>query len=65
MVRIDSLHYGKLVIAPFNLLIYNVFSSKGPDLYGVEPWYFYLLNGFLNFNFIFIGSLLTPLTLVS
>lgn len=65
MVRIDSLYFGKLVIAPWNLLIYNVFSGKGPDLYGVEPWYFYLLNGFLNFNFIFVAALLTPLALLT
>jgi alpha-1,2-mannosyltransferase len=31
---------------------YNVFSdpSRGPNLYGTEPWYFYLLNLSLNFN---------------
>ena len=40
---------------------YNVFPdpSRGPDLYGTEPWYFYLINLFLNFN------ILLPMALVS
>ena len=31
---------------------YNVFpgASRGPGLYGTEPWYYYLLNLSLNFN---------------
>ncbi|XP_011501589.1 PREDICTED: alpha-1,2-mannosyltransferase ALG9 [Ceratosolen solmsi marchali] len=63
MICIDSMYYGKLVIAPLNILMYNIFSSQGPNLYGTEPFSFYIVNGFLNFNFIFIGSLLTPLFL--
>lgn len=65
MVWIDSMYYGKLAIAPLNILLYNVFTSHGPDLYGTEPFSYYILNGFLNFNFVFIGALLTPLFLVS
>lgn len=64
VVHIDSLYYGKLVVAPLNILLYNVFTNHGPDLYGTEPWYFYVLNGFLNFNFIFLASLITPVALV-
>ncbi|KAF4520183.1 hypothetical protein B566_EDAN003895 [Ephemera danica] len=52
MVKIDSDLYGRLVVAPFNIVWYNIFSGGGPDLYGTEPWYFYLLNGILNFNFL-------------
>ncbi|XP_063111812.1 alpha-1,2-mannosyltransferase ALG9 isoform X2 [Cavia porcellus] len=33
VVVIDSYYYGKLVIAPLNILLYNVFTSHGPDLY--------------------------------
>ncbi|XP_004856595.1 alpha-1,2-mannosyltransferase ALG9 isoform X6 [Heterocephalus glaber] len=63
VVVIDSYYYGKLVIAPLNILLYNVFTSHGPDLYGTEPWYFYLINGFLNFNVAFALALLVlPLT---
>ena len=33
---IDSIYYGKFVLAPLNIIIYNVFGKGGPDLYG-EP----------------------------
>uniref|UniRef100_A0A5F9D2S5 Mannosyltransferase n=1 Tax=Oryctolagus cuniculus TaxID=9986 RepID=A0A5F9D2S5_RABIT len=63
VVVIDSYYYGKLVIAPLNIVLYNVFTPHGPDLYGTEPWYFYLINGFLNFNIAFALALLVlPLT---
>uniref|UniRef100_A0A670Y2G9 Mannosyltransferase n=2 Tax=Pseudonaja textilis TaxID=8673 RepID=A0A670Y2G9_PSETE len=63
MVAIDSYHYGKLVVAPLNIILYNVFTPHGPDLYGTEPWSFYFINGFLNFNVAFILALLAlPLT---
>ncbi|EHH23416.1 hypothetical protein EGK_06884 [Macaca mulatta] len=63
VVVIDSYYYGKLVIAPLNIVLYNVFTPHGPDLYGTEPWYFYLINGFLNFNVGFALALLVlPLT---
>ncbi|XP_036076395.1 alpha-1,2-mannosyltransferase ALG9 isoform X3 [Rousettus aegyptiacus] len=63
VVVIDSYYYGKLVIAPLNIVLYNVFTPHGPDLYGTEPWYFYLINGFLNFNVVFALALLVlPLT---
>ncbi|CAB4059693.1 ALG9 [Lepeophtheirus salmonis] len=57
-IMIDWVFYGKIVFAPLNIVIYNIFTSHGADIYGTEPWYFYLLNGFLNFNFIFFISLL-------
>ncbi|XP_058808274.1 alpha-1,2-mannosyltransferase ALG9 isoform X2 [Phymastichus coffea] len=63
MVWIDSIYYGKLVIAPLNILLYNVFSSHGPNIYGTEPFSFYFFNAFLNFNFVFIASLFCPLYL--
>ena len=53
-IAIDSLIYGRFVSAPLNIVKYNVFTSHGPDLYGTEPWTFYLLNGFLNFNGAFL-----------
>nr|XP_055161670.1 alpha-1,2-mannosyltransferase ALG9 isoform X4 [Nyctereutes procyonoides] len=63
VVVIDSYYYGKLVVAPLNIVLYNVFTPHGPDLYGTEPWYFYLINGFLNFNVAFALALLVlPLT---
>lgn len=65
LIAIDSSYYGKLVIAPLNIVKYNVFTNHGPDLYGVEPWYFYFLNCFLNFNICFVIALLTPVLLVN
>jgi alpha-1,2-mannosyltransferase len=61
VVAIDTLFYGRLTITPWNIVKYNVFpdSSRGPTLYGTEPWYFYLLNLALNFN------VLLPLALIS
>lgn len=35
LVAVDSYFYGKLVIAPLNILLYNVFTPHGPDLYGM------------------------------
>uniref|UniRef100_A0A8C3NHR9 Mannosyltransferase n=1 Tax=Geospiza parvula TaxID=87175 RepID=A0A8C3NHR9_GEOPR len=63
LVVVDSYYYGKLVVAPLNIVLYNVFTPHGPDLYGTEPWYFYFINGFLNFNVVFVLALLVlPLT---
>jgi alpha-1,2-mannosyltransferase len=49
---IDSFFYQKLVCVPWNIVAYNVFSgsSKGPNIYGTEPWHFYLRNLVLNFG---------------
>lgn len=64
---IDSFFYKKFVCVPLNIVLYNVFSggSKGPDIYGVEPWHFYVRNLALNFNiwfFLALGAL--PLLLL-
>ena len=56
-VLCDSHYYGKPVLASLNIVLYNVFTPHGPDLYGTEPAQFYLMNGFLNFNFIFLLAL--------
>lgn len=45
---IDSKHFGKLVIAPLNIVLYNVFTSHGPDLYGK-----YEIIYILHINYIF------------
>ncbi|XP_054611345.1 alpha-1,2-mannosyltransferase ALG9 isoform X1 [Dunckerocampus dactyliophorus] len=63
LVAVDSFFYGKLVVAPLNILLYNVFTPHGPDLYGTEPWHFYFMNGALNFNLVFVLALFSlPLT---
>eukprot|EP00927_Polykrikos_kofoidii_P059259 TRINITY_DN54463_c0_g1_i1.p1 TRINITY_DN54463_c0_g1~~TRINITY_DN54463_c0_g1_i1.p1 ORF type:complete len:637 (-),score=95.83 TRINITY_DN54463_c0_g1_i1:100-1956(-) len=49
---VDSSFYGRPVIPALEILRYNVFGkstgSGGAELYGVEPWYFYIINAALN-----------------
>jgi hypothetical protein len=61
IIGIDYYAYRKFEIVPLNIIIYNVFSGpgKGPNVYGTEPWWFYVANLMLNFN------LLLPLALAS
>ncbi|XP_065887742.1 alpha-1,2-mannosyltransferase ALG9-like [Dysidea avara] len=59
LVVIDSLFYGKFVFAPLNIVLYNIFSGQGPELYGTEPWTFYFKNMFLNMNIAFLLALLS------
>ena len=42
---IDSYFYQALVCVPWNIVAYNVLhasSDNGPNIYGTEPWHFYL-----------------------
>lgn len=65
MIVLDSSYYGKKVMAPVNIVFYNIFKKDGgPNLYGTEPFSFYIFNGFLNFNVIWLLSLFTPLALI-
>lgn len=64
MTLIDSSYFGRIVIAPLNLIFYNVFTSHGPNLYGTEPLSYYFINGFLNFNVIWLLALITPIMLL-
>ncbi|KAI0257241.1 asparagine-linked glycosylation 9 protein isoform a [Lactifluus subvellereus] len=61
IIVIDSYFYGKVAAVFWNIVKYNVFpdAARGPDLYGTEPWYYYFLNLFLNFN------ILLPMALLS
>lgn len=65
MTAIDSSYFGKLTVAPLNIVFYNVFTSHGPDLYGTEPWTYYFVNGFLNYNLIWLLALVMPVLLVA
>jgi alpha-1,2-mannosyltransferase len=62
MILIDSYYYNKITVTTLNLVLYN--KGSGSELYGVEPWSFYLKNLFLNFNFILIFSFLAPFSLL-
>nr|POE93595.1 alpha-1,2-mannosyltransferase alg9 [Quercus suber] len=50
-ILVDWFFYKKLHFVPLNIVFYNVLSGRGgPDLYGTEPWHFYLRNLALNFH---------------
>lgn len=55
-VCIDAFFYHKLVVVPWRIVMYNIFSgsSRGPDIFGTEPWHFYFRNLSLNFNLWFL-----------
>lgn len=55
MIVIDSSYFGKITFAPLNIVLYNVFTSHGPNIFGTEPLSYYLVNGFLNFNIVWVS----------
>lgn len=68
LVCFDSYFFGKTVIAPLNIFMYNVFPAnpnQGPDLYGKEPFSFYILNCLLNFNILFPLICLTVFAIIA
>jgi alpha-1,2-mannosyltransferase len=53
-----------MTCVPWNIVAYNVFggSGKGPNIYGTEPWHFYIRNLTLNFNiWFFLAVVSIPL----
>ncbi|KAL9599212.1 MAG: hypothetical protein Q9219_003993 [cf. Caloplaca sp. 3 TL-2023] len=58
-VAMDTFFYHKVTVVPWNIVSYNIFSgtSRGPDIFGTEPWDFYLRNLSLNFNLWFFLAL--------
>lgn len=44
------------MVVPWRIVLYNIFSgsSRGPSIFGTEPWHFYLRNLSLNFNLWFL-----------
>lgn len=65
IVLIDSLYFGTFTVAALNIIRYNVFTSHGPNLYGVEPIMFYVKNLFLNHNITLLLSLSYPLVVLT
>lgn len=65
-VCVNLFFYKKFAIVSWNIVKYNIFSSnKGPELYGTEPWHFYIKNLALNFNIWFVLAMLAlPLFLM-
>ena len=52
------MYYGKTLFATWNLIAYNVLGQggdgHGSDLYGVEPFSYYVKNLVLNFNVVVV-----------
>jgi len=65
---LESYLYGERIFPILNLVMYNSFghggNGQGADLYGTEPWYFYIQNLVLNLNLIFVMAVFAPLFLV-
>ncbi len=63
---VDYAFYRKWWLAPLHIVWYNVFGHHGggPNVFGTEPWWFYLLNGLLQFNLAFPAALLSLFILV-
>ena len=60
-VSIDAFFFRKLVVVPWNIVMYNIFSGRerGPNIFGTEPWDYYIRNLLLNFNLCFVLALLS------
>lgn len=66
IVGIDSYFYNKVLLVPLNIVFYNVFGGEGegPEIFGVEPFSYYVLNLLVNFNIVavlgYIGIIVNP-----
>ncbi|CAG8154883.1 unnamed protein product [Penicillium olsonii] len=65
-VTVDYAFFRKFVLVPWNIVAYNILGGegKGPDIFGTEPWTFYVRNLLLNFNVWFVLALLSAPLLV-
>ncbi|SCU98434.1 LAMI_0F14620g1_1 [Lachancea mirantina] len=51
---VDSLFYGEFTPVAWNITTYNVIRANeksGPNIFGTEPWYYYVFSLVLNFPF--------------
>ncbi|KAM9910965.1 hypothetical protein OXX69_003972 [Metschnikowia pulcherrima] len=57
LIKVDSYFYNrKFLFVPVNIVLYNVFAGEGegPEIFGVEPFSYYVANLLLNFNAVFV-----------
>lgn len=60
--------FGRWTFSPWQIVSYNIFggTDRGPEIFGVEPWHFYVRNLLLNFNLWFVLALVAaPLLLLT
>lgn len=58
---VDYAFFRKVVLVPWNIVAYNIFGGqgRGPEIFGTEPWTFYIRNLLLNFNVWFVFAILS------
>uniref|UniRef100_A0A060SXF9 Mannosyltransferase n=1 Tax=Blastobotrys adeninivorans TaxID=409370 RepID=A0A060SXF9_BLAAD len=64
---LDSMAYQKVVLVPLNIVLYNVVhadATTGPDIFGVEPWHYYVANLVMNFNVVFCFAIVAPIAVL-
>ncbi|KAK9462148.1 Alg9-like mannosyltransferase family-domain-containing protein [Lipomyces oligophaga] len=63
---VDSKAFGKLQCVPMNIVLYNVFGTEhtGPNIFGTEPWIYYVHNLLLNFHFIAVFAAFSSIILM-
>lgn len=57
LLVVDLYFYNrKFLFVPLNIVLYNVFAleGEGPEIFGVEPFVYYVQNLLLNFNVVFL-----------
>lgn len=62
----DAHYYCRWTLSGWNVVRYNVLggADRGPDLFDVEPWFFFWKNLLLNFHLMFVAVLLAPLVVL-
>ncbi|CAG9570422.1 Asparagine-linked glycosylation protein 9 [Leishmania major strain Friedlin] len=62
----DVRYYCRWTLSSWNVVMYNGFggSGRGPELFGVEPIFFFWKNLMLNFHLMFVVVLLAPVVLL-
>lgn len=66
-MAVDYAFFRKVALVPWNIVAYNIFGGqgRGPEIFGTEPWTFYIRNLLLNFNIWFALALLSgPLLII-
>lgn len=67
-IVVDTNLYGKPTFAILNLVLYNALGQggdgQGANLYGTEPWSFYLRNLILNMNVVALLAFIAPLAII-
>jgi alpha-1,2-mannosyltransferase len=62
VMMVDQRQYGRWVSPTWNIIMYNT-KSGGDELYGIEPWTYYVKNLALNFNYVLVGVAVLPILL--